>query len=192
MMIKIKALLSILCLLLILNHSTFAQEGLLAEYYNGENFESFVGKDTVYSLDFYWNEIPPISGLNPNFCSVRYTGQIAIPRTGSVTFSARVDDGIKLWLGDGVEDTLVLSNWQLNDVGIANGTIHLKSNTTYTIKIEYYNGMNEAELNLLWKLPEDPDQNWWSKWWNGDDFREIKSEYLTLPLDESKPVFRAE
>ncbi len=158
----------------------FAQDNLKAEYFNGINFDEYVGTHFVSNIDFYWNQRAPIQGLNPHYCSVLYTGQLKTPRTGDVTFSARVDDGIRVW----IDDILLISNWQLNDVGYSEGTIHLNANTNYTIKINYFNALNEAEIRLLWKLPEDPDQSWLSSWWYGNDPVVIPSEYFMPSIEE--------
>ena len=163
-----------------------SQETLKAEYYNGTNFEEKVGSNFVSKIDFYWDHEAPIEGLNPNECSVRYTGQIKSPRTGMIAFSARVDDGIRVW----IDNTLVLSNWQLNNVGLAEGEIHLEADKSYNIRIDYFNALKEAEIQLLWQLPEDPNQSWLSKMWYGEDPIIISSEHF-MPTKKEKKVSRA-
>lgn len=169
-------LLSLVSLLQLSNLA--AQGNLKADYYNGINFERYVGTQYVSKIDFYWNETPPLNGVEPDNCSVLYTGRLKAPKTGIVSFHARVDDGIRVW----INDTLVISNWQLNDVGISNGKIHLEADTNYDIKIKYFNAMNEAELQLYWKLPEDPDESWFRKLWQGDDPVIISSEHFIAPF----------
>ena len=87
------------------------QSTLKAEYFNGTNFEEKVTTRTEANIDKTWNDMPPVPGLDPHFCSIRWTGRITAPETGTYTFSARVDDGIRVWVG-GVQ---VIDNWQLND-----------------------------------------------------------------------------
>ena len=157
-----------------------AQGALKAEFYNGTNFETYIGTSTVSNIDFYWNDRPPIRGLNPHVCSVRYSGLLKTPKEGTVHFSARVDDGIRVW----VNDVLIIDNWQLNDVGISDGKLHMEADVHYNFKIEYFNALNEAELRLLWKLPEDPDQNWLSKWWNDQEPEIIPATYFWSPIKE--------
>jgi len=164
---------------------TQAQGKLKAEYYNGINFENYVGTEEVSKIDFYWDRYAPLKDVHPNYCSVRYTGQINSPRTGNVTFSARVDDGIKVW----IDDKLIISNWKLNDVGYANGTIKMEVDKKYNIKIEYFNAMNEAELRLLWQLPPAEDRGWLSKFWEADEKPTIiSSEHFSLPLEKKKVI----
>ncbi len=164
-----------------------AQGNLKADYYNGINFNEYVGTQYVSKIDFYWNEESPVQGLEPHYCSVLYTGQLKTPRTGTVSFSARVDDGILVW----IDDKLIISNWQLNDEGFSEGNIYLEANKNYTIKIKYFNALNEAEIKLLWKLPEDPNRSWFSKLWNRDDPVIISSEFFMPPVDKQLVVPRA-
>jgi len=163
-----------------------AQGNLKAEYYNGINFEKYVGTEYVSNIDFYWDQEAPIKGLEQHNCSVRYTGQLKTPRTGIVSFHAWVDDGIEVW----IDEKLIISNWQLNDTGYSEGQIYLKANTSYSIKINYFNALNEAELKLSWKLPEDPNRSWFNKLWYGNDPKIISSKYF-VPAITKTEVFRA-
>lgn len=96
-----------------------------------------------------------------------------------------VDDGIRVWIGD----KLLINNWQLNDVGFSNGKLYLEAGVEYTIKVEYFNALKEAELHLYWKLPKDPGQGWFSSWWDGDNPKVVPAEYFSLP-QESIPAVK--
>jgi len=175
-----KQLLLCLCFLFTTTLLLNAQGTLKAEYYNGTDFEKYVGEQIVSKIDFYWHQYAPLEGVDPYSCSVRYTGQLKSPRSGSVSFTAQVDDGIRVWLND----TLLINNWRLNDHGFSEGDLYMEANTKYDLKIEYFNALNEAELKLLWKLPEDPNQNWVSKWWYGDEPVVIPAQYFSEPVEK--------
>ena len=164
----------------------FAQNGLKADYYDGTNFERFVGTRIETKIDYYWYDSAPFEDMNPHECSVRWTGQLMSPKTGDFTFSARVDDGIRVWVG-GVQ---VIDNWQLNDVGYSNGAVHLKEGLYYDLKIEYFNALNEAELKLYWTLPKPKDLSWFDEIWNEDKTEIIPPEYFFQPPAE--PVVELE
>lgn len=152
---------------------------LQADYYNGIKFEKYVGSERVSKIDFYWDKNPPIKGLVPDYCSIHYTGQLEVPKTGTVSFYARVDDGVQVW----INGELVINNWQLNDVGYSKGKIKLEANKKYDISIKYFNAMREAELTLLWKLPTE--ESWLSKL--GYEGREsqsvIDSKFFSPPVE---------
>ena len=179
-----KNLLSIYVLLVLGAIHLSAQEGLKAEYFNGTEFNQYVATNFVDHIDFYWNQTPPVEGINPHKCSIRYTGRLKSPQTGSYSFSARVDDGIRVWVGE----TLIINNWQLNDVGYSEGTIEMKADQFYDIKIEYFNALNEAELRLLWKIPNNDDRSWLDNWWYGDEPQVVPTQYFAPPLEKEVKV----
>jgi len=172
-----KRLLSVYYLFLLGTIHLLAQKGLKADYYDGIEFDRYVATNYVEHIDFYWNQTPPVKGINPHVCSVRYTGRLKSPQTGVFTFSARVDDGIRVWVGG----KLIINNWQLNDVGYSSGTIEMIADTLYDIKIEYFNALLEAELRLLWKLPIDEERTWLDSWWYGDEPVVVPAQYFTPP-----------
>ncbi len=168
--------------------TVFAQHGLKADYYDGTNFNRLVGTRIETSIDYYWDEVAPFEDMNPNECSVRWTGRLMSPKTGVFTFSARVDDGIRVWVG-GVQ---VINNWRLNDVGYAKGKVSMEANTYYDIKIEYFNAMHEAELTLLWTLPEPEDLSWYERFWYEEKEEIVPSKYLFQPIAPKAPVVKQE
>ncbi len=169
----------------------WSQNGLKADYYDGRHFERYVATQYVEKIDFYWNRTPPVEGINPHLCSVRYIGQLKSPKTGIYTFSARVDDGIRVW----VDGKQIIDNWQLNDVGYSKGEIELIADSVYTLKVEYFNALLEAELRLLWEIPaeekEEPEEekSWWDSWWGSSKEQKlvvIPAEYFAPPIAEKE------
>ncbi len=144
-----KPVLSLVSNFLVLCSLVAQQSTLKAEYFNGTNFEEKVATRIEANIDKSWNDVPPVPGLDPHYCSIRWAGRITAPETGTYTFSARVDDGIRVWVG-GVQ---VIDNWQLNDDGRSIGQVKMKAGTAYDLKVEYFNGLIEGEVTLIWKLP---------------------------------------
>jgi len=182
-----KHLLSFYFLLVISTINLLAQKGLKADYFDGTQFNHYVATEYVDKIDFYWNNTPPVPGINPHKCSVRYTGRLKAPKTGEYTFSARVDDGVRVWVGD----IQVINNWRLNDVGYSKGKVKMEAGQFYDLKIEYFNALIEAELRLLWKLPEKEDvvvaeRSWFDKWWYGEENKAviIPAEYFASPFEK--------
>lgn len=156
-----------------------AQNGLKADYYDGTNFNRFVGTRVETNIDYYWMEVAPFEDMNPSECSVRWTGRLKSPKTGVFTFSARVDDGIRVWVG-GVQ---VIDNWQLNDVGYSTGKVKMKAGAYYDIKIEYFNALLEAEITLLWTLPKPEDLSWYDNLWYRAKEEVVPSQYFFQPIE---------
>lgn len=149
-----------------------AQKGLKAEYYDGQNFDRLVTTRIENKIDQQWDETPPVEGIDPHNCSIRWSGQIMTSVTGRYTFSARVDDGIRVW----VENNLIIDDWRLNDVGRFKGDVDLVAGKYYDLKVEYFNALIEGEIQLLWKMPND-DRKWYNRYFD-QQFQVIAPEFF--------------
>ncbi len=132
-------------------HLVQAQQGLVGEYFNGVNFNEKKLTRTDAQINFVWNNVAPSPGMNANQFSVRWTGKLKAPKTGEYLFRAHVDDGIRVWVGG----QKVIDAWGLHDSEPFAGKITLEAGRLYDLKVEYYNGMIEGEIQLFWQLPGD-------------------------------------
>ena len=164
-----------LVLLLNLLHKTAAQQGLKGEYFDGTNFDRFVATRTDAKIDFEWFGTPPISGMKPQYCSIRWTGKLRAPKTGVYVFSARVDDGIRLW----VDNKPMIDAWDLHDEGNFSNKITLQAGQMYDLKVEYFNAMREGQITLLWQIPDETDSYFGLF---GKNFKPIGSQYFSQPM----------
>ena len=156
-------------------YNSYAQQGLVAEYYDGTNFERLVAVKKADQIDMYWNNVPPVPGMDPHECSIRWTSQLVPAKSGKYKFTARVDDGIRVW----IDDQLIIDNWKLNDVGISQGSIDLEAFQSYDLRVEYFNALIEGEIRLLWDIPEG-SRNWFSNLL-GNQFKVIGSDFFHMP-----------
>jgi outer membrane protein OmpA-like peptidoglycan-associated protein len=158
---------------------SIAQDGLIGEYYNGTNFEEKVLTRTDAKIDFAWRDESPKEGVvNRTYYSVRWTGKILAPETGKYLFSAKVDDGIRLW----VNNVPLINAWGLHNWGDFSNSITLEAGKTYTIKLEYFNAMLEGEITLLWQLPSQINNTKYSY----NNFKPVSDKYLYQPKSEPK------
>jgi outer membrane protein OmpA-like peptidoglycan-associated protein len=179
-----KKLLNIL--FLALSSVLHAQDGLIAEYYNGTNFEQKVLTRVDSKIDFYWGFEGPQKGVvDDSYYSVRWVGKILAPETGKYLFSAKMDDGIRLW----VNDVPLINAWDLHDMGDFSNSINLEANKTYTIKVEYFNAMREGEIKVLWQLPSQVQD---AKTFSYKNFKPVPNTYFyqpqTIPQLPKPPV----
>ena len=157
-----------------LSISGFGQKGLIAEYYDGRDFDRKVTTRIESTIDLNWNRVPPVPGINPHVCSIRWTGELTPQESGYYTFSARVDDGIRVW----IDDELIIDDWQLNDIGIFQGRMKMNGGQSYRLKVEYFNALIEGEIRLLWKFSEKKP-NWFRNVMNSGDPEIIGAAYFT-------------
>lgn len=144
-----------------------AQSGLLGEYFNGTNFDKKIMSRVDSKIDFTWDRVPPTAGMNASDYSIRWTGRLLAPKSGKYVFSARVDDGIRVW----VNGNRIIDAWGPHDMGAYSGSVMLEANKTYDLKVEYYNGIYEGEIQLLWVMPEA----------SGASARPVEAKYFSQP-----------
>ncbi len=181
----------LLCVMFCFSLSLTAQNGLLGEYYDGTNFNRLAVSRIDERIDMYWNNHPPVAGIDPHECSIRWTGRLKAPVTGIYTFSARVDDGIRVWVGG----QKVIDDWRLNDVGVFSGDIKMEAGKFYDLKVEYFNALVEGEITLLWEIP-DPDESWFDSWFGKEAtvvdaryfFQPVYAESILDPDDREEPA----
>lgn len=128
------------------------QPGLLGEYYSDQKFGQLLAKRVDPRLDFNWlKSKPPLPGLPGEHYSVRWTGKLTVKTTGDYVFSLYCDDGARLWL----DGKLVVEDW--GDHGPRTATarqpVHLEAGRGVDLKLEFYQGINDAELRLGWQQP---------------------------------------
>lgn len=130
--------------------------GLRAEYFNNIYLTSPASLSrTDATVNFDWGISAPASGVNVDHFSVRWTGQVEAPISGSYTFSTTSDDGIRLWV-NGVQ---LINNWTDHAPTNDNGTtISLVAGQKYDIKMEYYERGGGAVAKLLWAFPGQTQQ----------------------------------
>ena len=133
-----------------------AQQGLKGDYYDGDNFQKYVASRIDSKIDLSWLIHPPVAGINPRYCSIRWTGRLFAPESGTYTFSTLVDDGVRVWIGN----VKVIDAWDLHDSEGFKGKIVLQKGKLYDLKVEYFNAMIEGEIHLLWELPSEKSSFW--------------------------------
>ncbi len=128
-----------------------SQQGFQADYFNGRNFEQKIHSRTDERINFIWNNVPPVAGLDPHIYSIRWTGVLKAPESGDYLFRAHVDDGIRVKLGG----RTVIDAWDLHDSEAFTGTIYLHAGQEYSMEVEYFNALFEGEIQLYWQLPSE-------------------------------------
>ncbi len=130
--------------------------GLRGEYYNNKTLTApsvLVRTDAGVNLD----NLPgaPAAGVSADNFSVRWTGQVEAPVSGSYTFSTVSDDGIRLWV-NGVQ---VVNNWTDHAATTNTGTaITLTGGQKYNLTLEFYDALYGATARLQWAYPGQATQ----------------------------------
>jgi hypothetical protein len=133
--------------------------GLSAQYFNdpgtGTHFVTPVLTRVDSTVNFTWGTAAPASGVQADNFSVRWTGQVQAPVSGSYRFTTIADDGVRLW----VNGQQVVNNWtDQNATTTTSSAVSLTAGVKYTITLEYYEHTGQATARLQWSYPGQSTQ----------------------------------
>lgn len=123
--------------------------GLLGQYYRGKGFRELILSRTDATVDSStWSGGTPDPSVPADHFSARWSGWIEAPSSGSFTFYATIDDGVRLW----IDGTLLIDDWA-DTPGVHTCTATLVANKKYDIRLEFYENAGGATCQLAWSGP---------------------------------------
>jgi beta-glucosidase len=127
--------------------------GLTAQYYNNMTLSGTpVLTRTDPNVDYNWGPTSPVSpgpGVNATQWSVKWTGTITAPATGTYTFSLTSDDGSRLF----VNGQQVIDNWRDQGANTETGTVTLTAGQQAAVEVDYYQDGGDDLVHLGWQVP---------------------------------------
>ncbi|MDR0415151.1 MAG: T9SS type A sorting domain-containing protein [Prevotellaceae bacterium] len=124
-------------------------DGLTGAYFNGKDFDVRMAVRTDDCINFEWGGDAPLTNVNKDNFSVRWTGKITPRYSGNTTFYLTSDDGVRLW----INNKLIIDKWEENQGRVSTGAISLVAGQKYDVKLEYYEGHSAATCKLEWASP---------------------------------------
>jgi len=102
------------------------------------------------TVDFTWWDTIPAPGLPADSFSVRWTGEIAAPVTGSFALGVRAQGGVRLFLDDSLlvefsDRHVVLTQW---------ASVDLVAGTARRLRLDYFDRRADAIVQLVWAVPD--------------------------------------
>ncbi|MGG1554037.1 PA14 domain-containing protein [Paenibacillus ferrarius] len=119
--------------------------GLTGQYYDNQDLTSLKMTRTDATVNFDWGTGSPNTLIGADSFSVRWTGYVKAPVTGTYTFYVASNDGNRLW----INNTQLTNRWSDGN-SEQSGTISLTAGQTYPITLEMYEGVNSASCKLSW------------------------------------------
>jgi hypothetical protein len=134
--------------------------GLKGEYYGNMDLTGLKMLRVDANIDFDWGMGAPVSSMDSDHFSVRWTGHIEPKYSEDYTFYTYSDDGARVW----VNGQLIINEWYTHGaLEFASTPITLHAGQAYDIKVEYFEDDNSAIAALLWssasQLKEAVPQN---------------------------------
>ena len=128
--------------------SLMSGTGLNAEYFNNSDFTTSAVTRTDAAINFDWQNGQPAGEVEGTTWSARWTGQIEAQKTGTHTFYAVADDGVRVT----IDGKTVIDHW----VGITGLTgsagIDMKAGQKYDITVEYHQEDGPGAVQLQWAV----------------------------------------
>ncbi|MEM2611917.1 MAG: glycoside hydrolase family 3 N-terminal domain-containing protein [Thermoproteota archaeon] len=127
-------------------------QGLTGEYYANIDLS---GKPVLVRVDpqvnFFWGMGSPDPAVPDDNFSVRWTGKLIAPKSGTYEIALATDDGVRFWF----DGKLLIDSWHDRSLTVNNVTVTLEEGKQYDIKIEYYEHLYEAAAFLLWNYVDE-------------------------------------
>ena len=123
--------------------------GLNGEYFANRNLEgppAFVRTDS--KIQFDWSG-KSLTGLGSSNYSVRWTGKLLAPKTGTYHLVLSADDGCRLF----VNGKQLIDHWVETAVTSLGANIDLVAGQSYDLKIEYFQAAGDAVARFDWTVP---------------------------------------
>ncbi len=123
--------------------------GLTGAYFSDVNLGTLKGRRLDTQVAFTWGTGAPMAGLAADGFSVRWSGEVEAPTTGTYLFTTRSDDGVRLR----VDGELLVDNWTRHAPTANSGSIGLVGGERYALTMEYYEETGGATAILEYTPP---------------------------------------
>jgi beta-glucosidase len=127
--------------------------GLKGEYFSGIGLQddpAFVRIDP--RIDFQWTLYSPDpENLAYDFYSIRWTGRLESPVTGTHRIGIEGNDGYRLF----VDGRLLIDNWIKRSHRIVTAEVPLRKGQEIDLRLEYFEPTGNARLKLVWDVEAD-------------------------------------
>lgn len=123
--------------------------GLYGEYFNSKVLTQRKFSRTDSTVNFDWGSGSPHPSIGADTFSVRWTGWLQAPSSGSYSFHTLSDDGVRLW----VNGVLLINKWKNQSATEHSGSISLSAGQKYDIRLEFYENTGAAVIKLSWTPP---------------------------------------
>ncbi len=144
------------CLSNTFNHKK--AKGIKGEYFNNLTFS---GEPTLTRIDkkvdFQWTLFSPNPKLENDFYSVRWSGKITSPESGTFKIGLDGNDGYRLF----INGKLLIDRWDKLTYSTSLADFHFEKNKTYDLNVEFYEPVGNAKIRLVWNV--GVDDNWQEK-----------------------------
>ncbi len=130
------------------------QNGLLGEYFDNKVLAGTPKKRIDPQVNFSTKDNPPDPFIPNGKKSIRWTGFLVVPTTGTYTLGVSSDDGARMWFNQ----KMTIDSWKDRGEILDSFKIQLIAGKKYPVKIEYYDTGSDAVCRFWWRTPFTKDR----------------------------------
>ncbi len=124
--------------------------GVKGEYFSNSELN---GEPVLTRIDpqlrFGWTLFSPDPEKIDYDCySIRWTGKLTAPETGTFEIGVEGDDGYRIF----INGKLVLDNWKKQSYQTKTVKYSFQKDKVYDLRVEYFETIGNARFNLIWNL----------------------------------------
>jgi beta-glucosidase len=139
-------------------HTDKNENGLTVSFYNNI---TLTGNPVATQIDnqvnHHWTFMPPVDKVDVGFYSVRWTGNIIAPQSGTFKIGLQGNEGFRLY----INDKLLIDDWKKQSYATQTVDFNFEKDKSYNIKIEFYESVGNGEIKLIWNV--GVENNWQRK-----------------------------
>lgn len=121
--------------------------GLRGEYFDNIKLEGTPAVDRIdRQVNFGWTLFSPHPNLAYDWYSVRWTGQLKAPASGTYQIGVEGNDGYRLYL----DGKLLIDNWKKQSHRTTLNAFTFEAGRTYDLKLEFFEPEGNVKFRLVW------------------------------------------
>lgn len=124
--------------------------GLTGRYYANATLAGTPVLTRTEIVDFNWDVRSPAAAVPADNFSVRWSGRVRAPSSGTYYFRMVSDDGVRMVLNG---RQIMTRWWQTGLVTTTSKAITLAAGTKYTFRLDYFEATGTAAARLQWRTP---------------------------------------
>ncbi len=110
-----------------------------------------VAKKHVSNIDNLWTISSPDPVISKEFYSLRWTGKIRSPRTGTFRIGIDGNDGFRLY----IDNRLLIDRWVKQTYSTSLADFAFEKDKFYDIRVEFFEPVGNARIRLIWDVENE-------------------------------------
>ncbi len=141
------------------DHLSFTENGQTNKGLKGEYFDNIHLQGTPklsrtdLQLQFGWTLFSPNPSLAYDWYSVRWTGRLKAPKSGTFKIGIEGNDGYRLYL----DGELLIDNWIKRSHRTLLKDFTFEAGKEYDLKVEFFESEGNARIKLVWDMLTEDD-----------------------------------